>query len=241
MANKTILYNQKKFNISYQILNQKNQKTIIFLHGWGSHKELMSQAFSKTFQNFKHLYIDMPGFGKSDNSEILTTNDYGNIMDIFLKELNFEIEMIFGHSFGGKVATLLNPKTLILLSSAGIIESKPLTVKIKITVFKFLKPFGGAKLYKFFASSDAKEMPKNMYETFKNVVDEDFSENFKNFKNQTIILWGESDTATSLQSGKKIHSLMKNSIFKSYQGDHYFFLKQSKNIENLIIKKTFFL
>ena len=51
MASKEILYKQKKFKISYQILNIDKMKTIVFLHGWGSNKEIMSQAFGKNFDN----------------------------------------------------------------------------------------------------------------------------------------------------------------------------------------------
>ena len=59
-----------------------------------------------------------------------------------------------------------------------------------------------------------------MYSTFKNVVDEDFSSYFSNFKNSAFIFWGEDDSATSLKSGEKVASLIKKSIFTSYSGDH---------------------
>ena len=48
--------------------------------------------------------------------------------------------------------------------------------------------------------------------------------------NNAFIFWGEDDSATSLKSGEKIASLIKKSIFTSYSGDHYFFLKHAKNI-----------
>ena len=240
MANRVIEYKNREFNISYEILNIKNQNTILFLHGWGSNKEIMREAFKKTLPSFKLLFIDMPGFGKSLTNEILKTKDYKNIIEQFIKELNISPLAIIGHSFGGKVATLLNPKNLILLSSAGILEKKPLLVKIKIKIFKILKFFGGEKLYRIFATKDAKDMPKNMYETLKNVVNEDFEKEFENFENRALIFWGEEDRATSLKSGKTISKLIKNSFFKSYQGDHYFFIKNSSNIakeieQNLVI------
>lgn len=75
-----------------------------------------------------------------------------------------------------------------------------------------------------------------MYSTFKNVVNEDFSSNFSNFQNNALIFWGEKDTATSLESGKNIANLIKKSTFISYDGDHYFFVKNvediTKRIEN---------
>ena len=88
----------------------------------------MKQAFSSHLKEFKHIYIDMPGFGKSLNNYNLTTKDYANIIQIFLTQILNNISInaitIAGHSFGGKVATYLNPKNLILCSTAGILEIK---------------------------------------------------------------------------------------------------------------------
>ena len=230
MAIKEIVIDDKKFLISYELSNIKNSKNIIFLHGWGSNKEIMKKAFESFFKDFKTVYIDLPGFGKSSNDYVLSTFDYAKIVEKFLEELKIEKDIIVGHSFGGKVATLLNPKLLVLLSSAGILEKKPLKVKIKIGLFKILKNFGGEKLRKFFVSDDAKSMSENMYETFKNVVNEDFSEIFKNYKGKALIFWGKNDKATSLESGKKISLYIKNNKFYELEGDHFFFMNSSKFI-----------
>ena len=238
MAVKDITFNNKIFKINYEILNPSCGKDIVFLHGWGSNKDIMKQAFGKYLSDFRHIYIDMPGFGKSSNEYVLTTKDYAGI----IKEFNTKFKIqnskltIAGHSFGGKVATLLNPKNLVLLSSAGIVEQKPFSVKAKIKLFKLLKPFGADRLYRFFATKDVNNLPRNMYETLKNVVDEDFTDEFKNYSGKALIFWGNKDSATSLQSGKKIAQLIKNSEFYEYDGDHYFFIQNSKNITKAITK-----
>lgn len=236
MAVKNINYYGKHFNINYEILNQDQEEIIVFLHGWGSNKEIMKQGFKETLKNFKHLYIDMPGFGKSDNNYVLTTIDYANIMKIFLEKLNINPNevLIVGHSFGGKVATTLMPKLLILLSSAGILEEKSAKTLLTIRMAKVFNRFGLGAITKMFRSNDVNGMPQHMYETFKNVVDEDFSEYFKGYYNDALIFWGETDTATTLESGKTIHSLIKNSKFYSYDGDHYFFLKYANEISDII-------
>ncbi|MFV7790049.1 alpha/beta fold hydrolase [Aliarcobacter lanthieri] len=230
MALKSFTLDNKNFEISYDIVNPNSKKDIVFLHGWGSNKEIMKNAFSNYLKDFRHIYLDMSGFGKSPNNYILTTKDYAKICDEFLRLLDSSKDIIAGHSFGGKVATLLNPKNLVLLSSAGILEEKPLKVKLKIFFAKLLNSLGLKNFTKAFRSKDVDKMSENMYATFKNVVDEDFSSYFLNFKNNTLIFWGEKDSATSLKSGEKISSLIKNSKFTSYGGDHYFFLKHSKNI-----------
>jgi len=230
VASKSLSVDNRNFDISYDIVNPSGTKDIIFLHGWGSNKEIMKNVFSPFLKDFRHIYIDLPGFGKSPNDKELTTNDYVKITDEFLKLLNSSKDIIAGHSYGGKVSTLLNPKNLVLLSTAGIIEEKELSVKLKIKSAKFFNALGLGKITKKFRSSDVNQMNEGMYATFKNVVNEDFTSNFANFKNNALIFWGEKDTATSLESGKKISSLIDNSTFISYDGDHYFFAKNAKDI-----------
>lgn len=234
MALKSIKLLDKQFDISYEIVNPSAKEDVVFLHGWGSNKDIMKQAFSSTLENYRHIYIDMPGFGKSVNDYALTTLDYSNILQEFFNILNTNILAIAGHSFGGKVATLINPSNLILLSTAGILEEKPLDVKIKIKMAKTLNSFGLGKITKVFRSKDVDKMSENMYATFKNVVDEDFSKSFENYEKNAMIFWGEDDMATTLPSGKKINSLIKNSSFYSYKGDHFFFIKNAQDIALII-------
>ncbi|MCT7575794.1 alpha/beta hydrolase [Aliarcobacter butzleri] len=230
MAIKNIVIDNKIFDISYEIINPSATKDIIFLHGWGSNKDIMKSAFSTYLKDFRHIYIDLPGFGKSPNEYILTTNDYVNITSEFLKLLHSSKEFIAGHSYGGKVATLLNPQNLILLSSAGILEEKPFDVKLKIFFAKVLNFLGLKNITKRFRSKDVDKMSENMYATFKNVVNEDFSSYFSDFSNKAFIFWGKDDKATSLESGQKIANLIKKSTFEAFEGDHYFFIKKAKNI-----------
>ena len=221
MALRKINVEGKEFEIYYDIINPANKKNIIFLHGWGSNKEIM-KVFKDDFKDLRHIYIDMPGFGKSPNPYVLTTKDYAKIIDEFLKELNIKKDIIVGHSFGGKVATLLQPELLVLLASAGIIMPKPFSVRIKIKTYKFLKNMGLSKFRKFFVSSDVNGMSENMYETFKNVVDEDFSDVFANYKGKVLIFGGIKDTAVPPEAIKKQGELFKKEVLL-LNGNHYFF------------------
>ena len=234
MATKNLIVDNKNFDISYEIVNPTCTKDIIFLHGWGSNKDIMKNVFAPYLKDFRHIYIDLPGFGKTENKYELKTSDYAKITDAFLKLLNSSKDVIAGHSYGGKVATLLNPKNLVLLSTAGILEEKPMDVKVKIALSKIFNKLGLSKITKVFRSKDVNTMSENMYATFKNVVNEDFSSVFSNFLNNALIFWGKEDRATSLESGKKISTLIKKSTFISYDGDHYFFVKNVKDISERI-------
>jgi pimeloyl-ACP methyl ester carboxylesterase len=236
MAAKEINYKNQTFKLSYEIINPSEAEAILVLHGWGSNKEIMKHAFSKEFKNHKHIYLDMPGFGSSSNAMILTTEDYGKIVLLFLESLKVEPIVAMGHSFGGKVATLLNTKYLVLLSSAGVLTEKPWSVKIKIATFKMLKPLGFKRIRELFVAPDAQGMSHEMYETFKNVVDEDFEDEFSKSKSRALCFWGIDDTATPLYTGEKISRLIEKSEFYSLEGDHFFFLKHANFIAHKIEK-----
>ncbi len=228
MALRTVEYNGNRYDISYEMVGD-GEPMLLFLHGWGSNKELMRRALAPV-EGWCSLYLDLPGFGRSSNDSVLTTKDYAAIVQLFLQSLDKSPQIVVGHSFGGKVATLLQPKLLVLLSSAGIPVAKPWSVRVKIGLYKALKPFGAKWLRELFVSKDAKGMSEAMYETFKQVVDEDFSHHFASFDKDALLFWGKEDRATPLECAQKIASLIPKSELVVMDGDHYFFLGQGEKI-----------
>ncbi len=234
MALRRLKYSSCEYSISYEILNQKKDKVIVFLHGWGSNKEIIKQAFGDKLKDFRLIFIDLPGFGSSSISTPIKTDDYANIVKLFLESLGVKEFSIVGHSFGGKIGAILNPKSLILLSSAGIVVKKSIKVKIKIALFKIFKNIVPENMYRFFASSDVKGMSQTMYEILKSVVDEDFRPIFKKVTSNTLIFWGEEDRTTPISSGKEISQAITGSRFYLLKGDHFFFMENSKFISDKI-------
>jgi len=225
MAQKEIRYGEHTFPLSYELRNPSEEKSIVILHGWGSNKEIMMQAFGSLLPEFRHIYLDLPGFGRSPNeTAVLRTTDYAEIVKRFLETLHITPDIVMGHSFGGKVATLLDPPCLALLSSSGILVPKPWRVRAKIALFKLLRPLGLTRLRDIFVSADAKGMNPAMYETFKRVVNEDFESNFSRVSGKALLFWGDADTATPLWTGERIASHIAQSEFFALKGDHYFFL-----------------
>lgn len=218
------------FEVSYLREGSADRPDILFLHGWGANKELMRSVFSKHCENFRALYIDLPGFGASKNDKALATADYAAIVGSVLKHLTVDPIAIVGHSFGGKVAVLLDPPCLALISSAGIPKKKSLSVRVKIALAKRFKFLAVNALRGALRTSDAIGLNENMYETLKNVVDEDFSGFFAKRGKKTLIFWGRKDRATPLESGRKMHALIKNSEFFEYDGDHFFFSTYAADI-----------
>lgn len=232
MALKHIDLENRGFDISYKIIDNKQNKWLLCLHGWGANKELMEGAFDKYFKNYNHLYVDLPGFGNSSNLYVLDTMMYARVIERFLQIMKLEVGTVLGHSFGGKVALLLNPKVLILLSSAGLLKKKSLKIRLKIKLAKILKILGINLTY--LRSKDANNLSPNMYETFKNVVDEDFSSFFAKFNNRAIIFWGKDDNTTPLSLGERMHALLRDSSFYVFSGGHFFFLENANNIDRIV-------
>ncbi len=238
MALKSIQHLQHTFDISYEIINPEAKVDLIILHGWGSNKALMKGAFGSFMDTFRHIYIDLPGFGKSTCPIALKTSDVARIVELFMIHINASKDIVLGHSFGGKVATLLEPKVLVLLSSAGIKLPKPLSIQLKIATTKVCNFMGITKFRSLFIAEDAKELSQPMYETFKNVVDEDFRNEFALYEGKALLCWGEEDTATPLSSAHEIKKLIKDSKLQVYKGDHFFFMNSSQEI-SLEIEEIF--
>ncbi|MCK9491218.1 MAG: alpha/beta hydrolase [Sulfurimonas sp.] len=234
MALKSLQYNQHTFDISYEILNPEAPIDLIILPGWGSNKELMKGSFAPYMDTFRHIYIDLPGFGKSTSSVALETKDYARIVELFMIHINASKDIILGHSFGGKVALLLEPKVLVLVGSTGIRVAKPLKIQAKIAIYKLFKLLGLKKLRSLFVAEDAKSLSEPMYQTFKNVVDEDLSDDFRSSNAKTLLCWGDKDTATPLSIAHTMQKLLSDSTLKIYDGDHYFFMKHAKEVSQEI-------
>lgn len=230
MAVKSIQHMQHTFDISYEILNPEAKVDLIILHGWGSNKNIMKNVFSPFLSSFRHIYIDLPGFGKSTCPTALKTADVTRIVELLMVYINASKDVILGHSFGGKVALLLDPKVLVLVASAGIRVPKPLSVQFKIATTKVFNFLGLKKFRSLFIAEDAKNLSRPMYETFKNVVNEDFTQNFKEYEGKALLCWGEEDLATPLSSANEIQELIKDSKLQVYKGDHFFFTKVAQDI-----------
>ncbi len=234
MAVRELGYRSCNYSISYEIINPKKNSAIVFLHGWGSSKEIMKQAFGDRLKDFRLIFIDLPGFGGSCVSVPIKTLDYANIVKLFLDSLHVGSYVVVGHSFGGKIGAILNPKKLILLSSAGIPTNKSIKVKTKIVLFKVFKHIVPKSMYRLFASSDVGGMSQTMYEIFKSVVDEDFRPIFKKVTSTTLVFWGKEDRVTPINSGKEISQIIMGSRFYPLTGDHFFFMKNSEFIADKI-------
>ena len=178
-------------NIYYEVLGEGNP--VILLHGWLTDMETMRPIANSLMQNFKVYLVDVVGFGKSDLlTKPINTDEYGDFLDGFCKELKIENPILIGHSNGGRIIInavgrkLVEPRKIVLIDSAGLKPKRPLTYYIKVGIAKCGKAVlnilpvskeSKEKIRNKVGSSDYKASSEVLKETMKTILNEDQTEN----------------------------------------------------------------
>lgn len=240
--------------ISYNEIDGGDQKTLLFLHGWRSNKEIWNGAAKRIreLENEKiSVYVlDLPGFGGSQiPSRPMTVGDYATIVVEFIKKLELKNVIVIGHSFGGRVGIKLssaNPELiskLVLVDSAGFPANAP-KKKLMAMAAKIVKPIFKPqmmqgfrkKIYRQIGAEDYVATPE-LQQTFVNITSEDLSSDLKNIIAPTLIVNGENDNDTPVAFGKKMNALIPNSKFLILKNSgHFSFLDQPEEFVKVVGK-----
>lgn len=239
----------KNLLISYSEMQGGGGRTLLFLHGWRSNKEVWQKVIKSISDDKYQIFVlDLPGFGGSQiPKQPMTVGDYVDVVEEFIKKLDLKNVIIVGHSFGGRVGIKLAAKyptlveKLVLVDSAGFAMSSSRKVlyrslaKIVKPVFqpKFMQPLR-KKIYQKIGAEDYVATPE-MQKTFVNITGEDLSADMKNIKCPTLIIWGEDDTDTPLRYLHQMTSLIPNNKYQTLSGaGHYSFLDKPEEFAKVI-------
>ena len=101
------MFQYQSIHIHYKYIDNNNEKTLIYLHGWGQNIEMM-EPIAKPFMNeYNILILDLPGFGKSNEpKDIWSLEDYATMLHSLIDKLKIKKIILIGHSFGGKIALI---------------------------------------------------------------------------------------------------------------------------------------
>ncbi|MBO8161381.1 MAG: alpha/beta hydrolase [Thermosipho sp. (in: Bacteria)] len=220
--------------INYEVIGKG--KNIIFLHGWGGNLHSLHPIAKQI--NYRSILIDLPGFGKSDIPDrIIDSFEYAEIINELIDSFNLSEAVLVGHSFGGKIATIIaskNPKWLrglVIIASPGIKIKKDLKTLLKIYTYKFLKKIVSLfpqkekyleKLKKKFGSEDYRNAKDIMREILKKVINEDISNILSKINCKTLLIWGKKDKAVPKIVGQKFNELIKESKLVMYENAGHF-------------------
>lgn len=97
----------KNLLINYEIKGEG--KPIIMLHGYSVDHRLMTGCMEPVFSkedNFKRIYMDLPGMGRSDSADWITNSDImlDIVIDFINKIIPGENFLLAGESYGGYLA-----------------------------------------------------------------------------------------------------------------------------------------
>lgn len=225
----------KNVDINYEYFDNKSKTSLVFLHGWGQNIKMMESLAKPFCKKYNVLIIDLPGFGDSaEPKEVWSIYDYSEMVNELLKELKIKNPILIGHSFGGKISLVYaikyNPKKIVLLASPYKKNIKKPTLKMKI--YKTVKKIPLLNKLEGFVknhvgSTDYKNASEMMKKILVNHVNLDLTEEVKNIKCPTLLIWGTNDNAVSYEDGKTLEKLIPNAGLVTYEGcTHYAYLER---------------
>lgn len=225
----------KNVDINYEYFDNKSKTSLVFLHGWGQNIKMMESLAKPFCKKYNVLIIDLPGFGDSaEPKEVWSIYDYSEMVNELLKELKIKNPILIGHSFGGKIslayAIKYNPKKIVLFASPYKKNIKKPTLKMK--VYKTVKKMPLLNKLEGFVknhvgSTDYKNASEMMKKILVNHVNLDLTEELKNIKCPTLLIWGTNDNAVSYEDGKELEKLIPNAGLVTYEGcTHYAYLER---------------
>jgi pimeloyl-ACP methyl ester carboxylesterase len=236
--------------ITYYVSGRENAKRIfVVLHGWGSQSSHLFSALSPLAQTSRVIFIDLPGFGKSQTPHSpWGLYEYVDCVFDCLNTLEIKKTTMIGHSFGGSIALLLAVKqpriveTLILIDSAGVRETTRRKKTMNL-VADFVRPmfkFGCMQpmrqwIYKKIGSEDYLTLP-DMRETYKKVISMDITPLLSSVKQKTFLIWGEDDKFTPVSDANSMKQSIPNATLSVIPGaGHYCFLDQPEEFKKILL------
>lgn len=235
------------YNICYRETGS-GKETAVMLQGWGTDLGVYDSVADAINEKYRFIQFDFPGFGGSDEpKEAWNVDAYADFFCRFMQKMGIKKAALIGHSYGGRVIIKLAARkklpfkitNIVLIDSAGVLPKKTFGQKMKIAQYKLLKRFLNLKvIYALFpeliddwksrqGSADYRNASPVMRKCLVMAVNEDLTPLLPEVKQDTLLIWGDKDTATPISDGKLMEQMIPNSGLAVLQGTgHYSFLEQ---------------
>ena len=215
-------------------------KDIVLLHGWAQNIEMM-KYLGDELSGFRITILDLPGFGASSMpTSVLTIYDYRDVLDKFLNKLKITNPIIIGHSFGGRIAITYaatkNIEKLILFGSPCF-RKRGLTLKERTlkTVKKMVPEKFADLAKKYIGSADYKKADPRLRKILVEVVNADLTEDARNIKCPTLLIWGTNDDAAPIAEARELESILSDGALIELEGyGHYAYIEAKDQVKNIL-------
>lgn len=247
------------YNICY---NKKGDgdETVVILQGWGTHLGMYDSIADILKEKYTVIQFDFPGFGGSDEPrEPWNVDAYADFFCELMQELGVKKATLIGHSYGGRVIIKLAAresipfeiKNIVLIDSAGIMPKRSFAQKMKIRRYKVLKKILNMKLvYALFpeliddwrsrqGSADYRNASDMMKKCMVMAVNEDLTDLLPKIKQETLLIWGDKDTATPIGDAKVMDEMIPDSGLAVIPGTGHFSFLENPGVFAGIMKSYF--
>lgn len=243
------------YNICYKISGE-GKETAVILQGWGTDLGVYDSVADSIKEKYTVIQFDLPGFGGSDEpKEAWNVDAYADFFCRFMEKLGVEKVTLIGHSYGGRVIIKLAARDmlpfeiekLVLIDSAGILPRKSFSQKMKIRRYKILKKILNLNIiYALFpeliddwrsrqGSADYRNATPMMRKCLVMAVNEDLTGLLPKIKQETLLIWGDKDTATPIGDGKIMEEKIPNAGLAVLPGaGHFSFLEKPAVFKNIM-------
>ena len=184
--------------------------------------------------------LAFPGFGGTEEpKEAWGVADYAHFTKAFIEQQGIVGCSVACHSFGGRVTIMLSAEDnalfdkLIMIDAAGVRPRRTIKYHVKTWAYKLAKKlarigfidrvFRLSERQKNAGSADYRALKTDvMRKTFVNVVNQDLTPLLGGIKNDTLLIWGDKDTATPLEYAKLMEKKMPNAGLAVLEGAGHF-------------------
>lgn len=235
------------------------KQKLIILPGWGGTNETWQDFTELASKDFDVQVINLPCFGDEPCPDTVGgVKEYSNFVKNKLEKIITDHRSpitLLGHSFGGQVASYLvanNPELVnkLILSGPAVFRPKKKIRRMIITAIAkagkwiFRLPMlekldvEAEKLFrKVTGSQDYGKTAGIKRDIFTKVIREDLTNNVKDIKIPTLIIWGTKDTYVPVKNAYKLNKLISNSKLEIIKnGKHGLHIQQPNNLLKIIKK-----
>ncbi|HHX12914.1 MAG TPA: alpha/beta hydrolase [Clostridiales bacterium] len=246
------------YKINYKITGEG--KTVVILQGWGTSMDMYDAVANSINSRYRVIQLDFPGFGNSDEPrEAWDVDDYGDFVLKFIDELDIKEASFIGHSYGGRVIIKLASRDkkpviiekIVLIDSAGILPKKSLKQKTKIRIYKIGKKLANTRILQMLfpeaidnwkskqGSADYRNASPIMRQCLVKAVNEDLTDYLKRIMVDTLLVWGDQDTATPISDAHIMEKEIPKAGLVVLKGAGHFSFIDQPHIFDKVMKSYF--
>ena len=205
---------------------------------------------------YRVVQFDFPGFGRSDEPrEPWNVSRYTDFFCQFMETLAIKNATLIGHSYGGRVIIKAATRSsipfsidrIVLIDSAGVLPVRTTKQKLKVRKYKILKKLLVNKVfYTLFpevvdewrsrqGSADYKNATPIMRQCLVMAVNEDLTERLPQIRQDTLLIWGDQDTATPMRDAHIMEEKIPQAGLVVLEGSgHFSYAEQPAKFTGII-------